>query len=234
MTDLLRVARELPPELWQSLWLTMRLATIVTLLLLALCTPLAWWLSSTRTHLAVLLESLLGLPIVLPPTVLGFYLLALMAPDSVAGRIWFHLTGTTLAFSFSGLVLGSVLYSLPYALQPLVSAFRSVRRSYLDASFNLGGDALTTFRRISLPLARRGLLLAGMLSFAHTIGEFGVVVMLGGSITGETKVASIALYDEVQKLNYPAAHLFAAVLLLLSFVLLLPLTVLQRRTQVET
>jgi molybdate transport system permease protein len=233
MTDLPHALRELPPELWQSLWLTLRLATLVALLLLLVGTPLAWWLTTARSRLAVVLEAVVGLPIVLPPTVLGFYLLALFAPDSAAGRMWFHLTGRTLAFSFSGLVLGSVLYSLPYAVQPILAAFRSVRRSYLDASTNLGAGSLMTFVNVALPLSRRGLLAATMLSFAHTLGEFGVVVMLGGSIPGETKVASIALYDEVQRLNYPAAHRFAALLLAISFALLLPLTILQRRTQSE-
>jgi molybdate transport system permease protein len=233
MTDLLHRLRELPPELWLSLRVTLKLAAVVTLLLLVLATPLAWWLARTRHWLAVVVEALVGLPIVLPPTVLGFYLLALFSPGSWAGQLWFRTTGGTLAFSFSGLVLGSMLYSLPFAVQPILAAFRSVRRSYLDASVSLGGSNVTTFRRIALPLARRGLLVAAALSFAHTLGEFGIVMMLGGSIPGKTKVASIALYDEVQRLDYASAHAFAAVLLLLSFALLLPLTILQRRTPAE-
>jgi molybdate transport system permease protein len=140
-------------------------------------------------------------------------------------------SGDTLSFTFSGLVFGSVLYSLPYAVQPLVAAFRSVPGFFLDASTNLGANGWVTFRRVVLPLSRRGLGVAAMLSFAHTVGEFGVVVMIGGSIPGKTRVASIALYDEVQKLNYPAAHRFALLLLLLSFVILLLINLLQRRAK---
>jgi molybdate transport system permease protein len=222
--------RELPPEIWQSLGVTVRLAVVVTLLLLLVSTPLAWWLSATRWRGVVLVEALVSLPIVLPPTVLGFYLLALFAPEAPAGRFWFRATGETLAFSFSGLVLGSICYSLPYAVQPITSAFRSVPRELLDASATAGAGAWTTFRRILLPLSARGLGVAAMLSFAHTVGEFGVVVMLGGSIPGRTRVASIALYDEVQRLNYPAAHALALMLLAFAFTVLLALAWMQRRT----
>jgi molybdate transport system permease protein len=225
---MLRIFSQLPPELWQSLGLTLRLAAVVTLMLLAVGVPMAWWLSASRSRAVPFVEAVVALPIVLPPTVLGFYLLALFAPDTLAGRIWFRATGETLAFSFSGLVVGSVLYSLPYAVQPLASAFRSVPKWYLDASTNLGAGGWTTFRRIVFPLSWRGLGVAAMLSFAHTVGEFGVVVMLGGSIPGKTRVASIALYDEVQKLNYPAAHAFAFVLLAMSLIVLLGMTLLQR------
>jgi molybdate transport system permease protein len=219
----------LTPEMWQALRLTLRLAFTVTLLLLLLTIPLAWWISASRSRAIVLVETLVSLPIVLPPTVLGFYLLTLFSPEQPAGRFWFRLTGDTLTFSFSGLVFGSVLYSLPYAVQPLVAAFRSVPAPFLDASTSLGANGWLTFRRIMLPLSRRGLGVAAMLSFAHTVGEFGVVVMIGGSIPGKTRVASIALYDEVQKLNYPAAHQFALLLLLLSFFILLLINLLQRR-----
>ena len=219
----------LPPELWQALVLTLRLAAVVTGVLLFISVPLAWWLSGSHSRVAAVAEAIVGLPIVLPPTVIGFYVLALFAPDTWPGRLWFRATGETLAFSFSGLVVGSVLYSLPYAVQPLAGAFRSVPQYFLDASTSLGAPAWVTFRRIVLPLSRRGLGVAAMLSFAHTIGEFGVVVMLGGSIPGRTRVASIALYDEVQKLNYPAAHAFAFLLLGISFVVLLIMTLLQRR-----
>jgi len=220
---------QLPPGLWQALGLTLRLAAVVTFLLLLVGAPLAWWLSVSRARILPLVEAVIGLPIVLPPTVLGFYLLALFAPESWPGRLWFRATGETLAFSFSGLVVGSVLYSLPYAVQPLASAFRSVPQPLLDASTSLGGSGWTTFWRIVLPLSWRGVGVAAMLSFAHTVGEFGVVVMLGGSIPGKTRVASIALYDEVQKLNYPAAHAFAFLLLVLSFLVLLGMALVQRR-----
>lgn len=229
MKDLLQLIGSLPPEVWQSLLLTLRLAAVVTVLLLGVSVPIAWWLSGSRSRGVAVVEAVIGLPIVLPPTVLGFYLLALFAPDTLPGRMWFSTTGDTLAFSFSGLVLGSMLYSLPYAVQPLASAFRGVPQSYLDAATSLGSNAWTTFRRVVLPMSRRGLGVAAMLSFAHTVGEFGVVVMLGGSIPGKTRVASIALYDEVQKLNYPAAHALAAMLLVMSFAVLLAMTFLQRR-----
>lgn len=212
------------------MWLTLRLATVVTVFLLLIAIPLAWGIASIRSRWIVLLEAVVALPVVLPPTVLGFYLLALFAPESAAGRFWFRLTGETLSFSFAGLVVGSIAYSLPFAVQPLVAAMRSVPRELLDAARALGGGGFAVFRRVLLPLSIRGVLVAAMLSFAHTVGEFGVVVMLGGSIPGRTRVASIALYDEVQKLDYPAAHRLAALLLALSFVLLVPLAWLQRKS----
>jgi molybdate transport system permease protein len=217
-------------EGWQAVWLTLRLATVVTVFLLLIAIPLAWGIASIRSRWIVLLEAVVALPVVLPPTVLGFYLLALFAPESAAGRFWFRLTGETLSFSFAGLVVGSIAYSLPFAVQPLVAAMRSVPRELLDAARALGGGGFAVFRRVLLPLSIRGVLVAAMLSFAHTVGEFGVVVMLGGSIPGRTRVASIALYDEVQKLDYPAAHRLAALLLALSFVLLVPLAWLQRKS----
>jgi molybdate transport system permease protein len=221
----------LPPEAWQAVWLTLRLAAVVTVILLGLAVPLAWGITAVRSRWILVAEAVVGLPVVLPPTVLGFYLLALFAPDALAGRFWFRVTGDTLAFSFAGLVLGSVLYSLPFAVQPLVAAMRSVPGEFLDAARALGGGRLTVFLRVTLPLSRRGLLVAAMLSFAHTVGEFGVVVMLGGSIPGRTRVASVALFDEVQRLDYPAAHRISALLLALSFALLLPLAWLQRRQE---
>jgi molybdate transport system permease protein len=219
----------LPPEAWEAVFLTAHLAGVVTVLLLLLAVPLAWALSRSRSRVATVLEALVGLPIVLPPTVLGFYLLALGSPSSAVGRFWFTLTGDTLVFSFSGLVLGSICYSLPYAVQPLIAAFRAVPRELLDAGSALGGGATRNFFRIVLPLSRRGVLVAAMLSFAHTVGEFGVVVMLGGSIPGETRVASIALYDAVQRLDYAVAHRLALLLLAFAFTVLLVLTWLGRR-----
>ncbi|HUR45685.1 MAG TPA: molybdate ABC transporter permease subunit [Candidatus Saccharimonadales bacterium] len=221
----------LTPELWQALMLTLRLAVTVTFFLLLLSVPLAWWISNSRSRAIVLIETLVSLPIVLPPTVLGFYLLTLFSPEQPAGRLWFRIAGDTLSFTFAGLVFGSILYSLPYAVQPLVAAFRSVPGLYLDASTNLGASGWRTFLRIMLPLSQRGLGVAAMLSFAHTVGEFGVVVMIGGSIPGKTRVASIALYDEVQKLNYPAAHRFSILLLLVSFIMLLLINLMQQRSK---
>jgi molybdate transport system permease protein len=219
----------LPPEIWQSLALTFRLAAVVTGILLVVGVPLAWWLASTRRRWAVVVESVVTLPIVLPPTVLGFYLITLFAPDAPAGRLWMRVTGDTLAFSFAGLVLGSVLYSLPYAVQPLAASFRSIPPALLEASRGLGAGPARTVWRVVLPLSARGLVVAGLLSFAHTVGEFGVVVMIGGSIPGQTRVASIALFDEVQRLNYPAAHTLALLLLGFSFVVLLAVNLAQRR-----
>lgn len=220
---------DLPNELWISLGLTLRLAAIVTVLLVVLSIGVGYWLSTTRWRGVILVESALNLPIVLPPTVIGFYLLAFFAPEQPLGRLWMRTTGDTLSFTFGGLVLGSVIYSLPFAVQPITAAFRTVDRTHIDAAINLGATRWRSFWRITVPLAWRGLAAGAVLSFAHTLGEFGVVVMLGGSIPGRTKVASIALYDEVQKMNYDTAHTFALLLLTLSFLLLLGFAVVQRR-----
>jgi molybdate transport system permease protein len=223
----------LTPESWRALWLTLRLATVVTVVLVALSLPVAGWLARAQGRWVVFAEAILGLPLVLPPTVLGFYLLALFAPQTWLGRFWFEITGDTLAFSFSGLVLGSVIYSLPYTVQPVLAAFRAVPRGCLDASASLGARPWTTFRRIVVPMSWRGITVGAMLGFAHTVGEFGVVLMLGGSIPGRTRVASIALYDEVQRLHYPAAHFLALVLLAGSFVVLVGLGFIQRTTRLN-
>jgi molybdate transport system permease protein len=220
--------RQLPSELWESLALTLRLAFIVTVILLAATSPFAWWLARSRARGVFLIEALVGLPIVLPPTVLGFYLLAIFSPETFAGKFWFTLTGGTLAFSFGGLVLGSVIYSLPYTVQPLIATFRGLPREILDASSALGAGEWTTFWRVGVPMSKRGLLAAALLTFAHTVGEFGVVVMLGGSIPGKTRVASIALFDEVQKMDYATAHAFALILLVISFLMLAGMTWLQQ------
>lgn len=221
----------LPPELWQSLGLTLRLAAITTLVLGVLGLPLAHWLNTTRRRIAPAIEALVTLPIVLPPTVIGFYLLVAFSPNRAPGHWWLDAVGTPLAFSFTGLVIASVFYSLPFAVQPFQAALKAVPAELLDAGRALGASPWRTFLRVHLPLARRGIAAGLTLGFAHTLGEFGVVLMIGGAIPGRTKVASIALYDEVQKLNYPAAHAFAALLLGLSFVLLLAVTLLQRRTR---
>lgn len=212
----------LPAPLWQSLWLTLRLAAITTLVLGLVGLPLAHWLNTTRWRLAPAVETLVALPIVLPPTVIGFYLL-------MAFSWWRTQTGTPLAFSFPGLVIASVFYSLPFAVQPFQAALRGVPHELLDAGRALGATPLRVFLRLHAPLAWRGITAGLTLGFAHTLGEFGVVMMIGGSIPGVTRVASIALYDEVQALAYPQAHAFAAVLLGLSFVLLMVVTLLQRR-----
>jgi molybdate transport system permease protein len=229
--DILRALHDLPPGLWQALWLTLRLALVTTVFLLVCGIPLAHWLNSSRMRGIAALEALVALPIVLPPTVIGFYLLMLFAPQSPLGQTWIAVFGRALPFSFSGLVVGSVLYSLPFAVQPFQAAFKAVPQTYVEAVAALGAGARQTFWHVRLPMARRGLFVGATLAFAHTLGEFGVVLMLGGSIPGETKVASIALYDEVQKLDFAVAHAYALVLLVLSFALLLTVTLLQRRKE---
>lgn len=219
----------LPAPLWQSLWLTLRLAALTTIILGVIGLPLAQWLNTTRWRVAPAIEALVALPIVLPPTVIGFYLLVAFSPAHAPGSWWRDALGAPFAFSFSGLVIASVFYSLPFAVQPFQAALRAVPRDQLDAGAALGASPANVFMRLHAPLAWRGIAAGLTLAFAHTLGEFGVVLMIGGSIPGETRVASIALYDEVQALSYPRAHAFAAVLLVLSFALLLAVTLLQRR-----
>lgn len=215
--------------LWEALGLTLRLAAITTLALGLVGLPLAHWLNTTRSRMAALVETLVGLPIVLPPTVIGFYLLVAFSPNHPPGSWWRELTGTPFAFTFGGLVVASVFYSLPFAVQPFQAALRTVPAELLDAGTAIGASPTRVFLRVHAPLAWRGIAAGLTLGFAHTLGEFGVVLMIGGSIPGVTKVASIALYDEVQTLNYPQAHVFSAVLLGLSFLMLLAVTLLQRR-----
>lgn len=206
---------------WQALAITLQLAAISTALLLLIGLPLAAWRVRKQTRLRQVLDAILALPLVLPPTVLGFYLLVLFAPNTSLGAGWQWLTGHGLAFSFSGLVLGSVIYSLPFVVQPLTVAFREIPPNLLEAAASLGAGRLERLLRVVMPLLRRGLLVAATLGFAHTLGEFGVVMMLGGSIPGETQVVSIALFQHVEALRYAEAHRLAACLLGLSFLLLL-------------
>jgi len=221
----------LPAELWEALALTVQLAFVVTLLLLGVSLPLAYGLSRSKRRGLVVLETLVSLPIVLPPTVIGFYLLMLFSPQRPLGAFWLEITGQTLTFSFEGLVIGSVIYSLPYAVQPILGSFRAVHQDYIDASLTMGATRFQTFWHVLLPLSLKGIGVGAILGFAHTMGEFGVVVMLGGNIPGQTKVASVALYDEVQKLNYDTANLYALILLCISFFMLLLITLIQRRIE---
>lgn len=220
-----------PPALWEAIGLTIRLAAVSSLVLLIVGIPLAYWLNASRMRGVVLIETLVSLPIVLPPTVIGFYLLMLMAPQQPVGAAWVSVFGQPLPFSFTGLVIGSVIYSLPFAVQPFQAAFRGVRRELVQSALALGLTRRQAFWSIVLPLSKNGILTGVSLSFAHTMGEFGVVLMLGGNIPGQTRVASIALYDEAQKLNYPTAHAYAVVLLAISFTILAGITYLQRRQQ---
>ena len=203
-----------------AIYLTIALATITTVLLLILGTPLAWWLSRQKAGWPAWVEALVAMPLILPPTVLGFYLLLLFAPDTALGSAWERLTGTRLAFSFSALVMGSVIYSLPFVVQPLQTAFQRVPESLLHAAATLGARPLDQFRSIVLPLTRRSFITAASLGFAHTVGEFGVVLMIGGNIPGETQVLSIALYDYVESLQFAEVHRLAAGLVVFSMALL--------------
>jgi molybdate transport system permease protein len=212
-----------------ALWITLRLAALTTLILLLLGTPLAWWLSRTRCRLRPVFEAVVALPLVLPPTVLGFYLLIALGPDGPVGVLLQSLGGRPLAFSFAGLVVGSVIYSLPFVVQPLQDAFSAIGRRPLEVAATLRAPPLDRFLSIVLPLARPGYLTGAVLGFAHTIGEFGVVLMIGGNIPGRTQVLSIAIYDHVEALDYSRAHLLAGGLLVLSFLLLLAVYGFNRR-----
>jgi molybdate transport system permease protein len=205
---------------WQAFFLTIRLATLVSAILLIAGLPIAYWITYSRWRWKFLVESVVALPIVLPPTVLGFYLLVALGPRSPLGRWWRQMTGHTLAFTFWGLVIGSVIYSLPFAVQPFAAAFQAVDRRLLAASSTLGASKFSTFRRVIIPLSVPGLVAGFVLSFAHTLGEFGVVLMIGGNISGVTRTVSIEIYDQVEAFNYAAANHIALVLLVISFVLL--------------
>lgn len=214
-----------------SLWITLRLATVTSIILIVIGTPLAWWLSQSKGRLRNVVEPIVALPIVLPPTVVGFYLLIVFSPNSLPGEIWQNITGTTLAFSFTGLVIGSIIYSLPFYVQPLQVAFSNLRHELIEAAATLGAGPVDRFFNLIVPLCRRGFVIAICLSFAHTVGEFGIVLMIGGNLPDETRVLSIALFDHVEALDYDRAHLIASGLLLFSFVLLYLLYSLDRRWQ---
>ncbi|MEM1199842.1 MAG: molybdate ABC transporter permease subunit [Pseudomonadota bacterium] len=211
------------------LWLTLKLAAAATLILLIIGAPLAWWLANTRSALKPVVEAITALPIVLPPTVIGFYLLILMSPNSAIGGFWVSITGTTLTFSFTGLLIASIFYSAPFMVQPLQSAFEAIGRGPLEAAATLRASPFDAFFTVVVPLAARGFLTASVLTFTHTIGEFGVVLMVGGNIPGETKVISIAIYEHVETLRYAEAHLLSAGLLIFSFAVLFLVYAINRR-----
>jgi molybdate transport system permease protein len=202
------------------LWLSAKLALTTTLILIVLGAPLSWWLSQSRSRWQPLVQTIVAMPIVLPPTVLGFYLLIVLGPNGAIGAWWVKVTGDTLTFSFSGLVIASCIYSLPFAIQPMQSAFESLPRKNLEAAWMLGASRLDAFFSVAVPLSLRGFLGAAVLSFAHTLGEFGVVLMVGGNIPGETRVVSIAIYDQVEILDYGSAHQLSLVLITFAFVTL--------------
>ena len=214
---------------WQAIWLSIRLAVCTTAILLLVGVPVAWWLTFSRRRWKFLAEAVVALPLVLPPTVLGFYVLLAIGPRSPVGAVYRRLTGGMLPFSFQGLLLASVLYSLPFMVQPVAAGFAAVDRRLLEASWCLGVSRPATFRRVLAPLALPGIATGAILSFAHTMGEFGVVLMVGGNIAGATRTVSISIYDQVQALNYSAAGTTSLFLLGLSFTVLAVTYSLQRR-----
>jgi molybdate transport system permease protein len=216
------------PDDWTAIALTAKLATTTTALLLLLGTPLAWWLARTRSRLKPFWAACVALPLVLPPTVLGFYLLLLMGPQGAVGQATQALGWGRLPFTFAGLVVASVLCSLPFVVQPLQQAFEAIEERSLEAAATLRAGPMDRFFSIALPLARPGLLTASVLGFAHTVGEFGVVLMIGGNIPGATRVLSVALYDHVEATEFAAAHRLAGTMLVFSFVVLLALYVFNR------
>jgi molybdate transport system permease protein len=223
------IASVYSPDDLVALWLSLKLAAITVALLLLLCTPLAWWLAMTRSRLRVIGEAMAALPLVLPPSVLGFYLLLFLGPHGWGGRFMHQLGMQPLSFSFGGLVLGSMLYSMPFVIQPLHSAFQAVGARALEVAATLRAPPLDRFFTIALPLARRGFITGSVLAFAHTLGEFGVVLMLGGNIPGRTRTASIVIFNDVEALDYGAAQRLAITLLVACFTLLLIVYAANRR-----
>lgn len=211
------------------LLLTAQLAGVTVIILLLIGTPLAWWLAFGQARWRPIIEAIVALPLVLPPTVLGFYLLLAMGPNGPLGMLWIELTGQVMAFTFEALVLASVLYSMPFVVQPLQTAFEGMGRSTLEAAWTLGASPLRAFFHTAVPMCRRGFITAIVLGFAHTLGEFGVVLMVGGNIPGETRVVSIAVYDHVESLAYEQAHILSAILIGLSFTVLLAVYTFNRR-----
>ncbi|NEV62926.1 molybdate ABC transporter permease subunit [Thiorhodococcus minor] len=213
----------------EPLWLTLKLATITTLVLLLVGTPIAWWLSQTRSRMKQVVATLVALPLVLPPTVLGFYLLLLLGPAGPVGQLTDALGLGTLPFTFAGLVVGSVIYSMPFLVQPVYNAFEAIGGRPLEVAATLRASPVERFFNIALPLALPGLLSGAILAFAHTVGEFGVILMIGGNIPGETKVLSIAIYDHVESLEWTQAHWLAGGMVLFSFLVVLAINVLGQR-----
>ncbi len=216
-----------------ALWITLKLAAFTTIILLLIGTPLAWWLARTRWRFKFFIEAVVALPLVLPPTVLGFYLLIALGPHGPIGGFMQAIGGQPLAFTFAGLVIGSVFYSMPFVVQPLQSAFSAIGERPLEVAATLRASPLDRFFTVAVPLARQGFLTAIVLGFAHTLGEFGVVLMIGGNIPGSTQVLSIAIYDHVEALEYTQAHWISGSLLLLSFIMLISVYALNRHFMVK-
>ena len=212
-------------DIWQPIWLSIRLAAVTTVFLLVLGAPLAWWLARSRRRWKEAVAAIVAMPLVLPPTVLGFYLLLTLGPDGPFGFI----TGNGLAFTFEGLVIGSIIYSLPFVVQPIHNAFEAFGEKPLEAAATLGAGPWDRFWHVALPLARPGILTGAVLGFAHTIGEFGVVLMIGGDIPGETRVLSVAIYDYVETLQWRKAHLLAGGMVAFAFTVVLAVLMLNKR-----
>ncbi|MEP3245008.1 MAG: molybdate ABC transporter permease subunit [Sneathiella sp.] len=218
----------------ETIWLTLKLATVTTLLLLVLGTPLAWWLARSSAWWKEAIGAVVALPLVLPPTVLGFYLLLALGPSSPIGQLSIAFFGHTLPFTFTGLVIGSCLYSLPFVVQPVRTAFEAIGERPFEVAATLRASPLDRFFSVALPLARPGLITGTVLGFAHTVGEFGVVLMIGGNIPGETKVLSIAIYDHVEALEWGQAHTLSAGMLIFSFVVILIMMTIEKRRRMRT
>ncbi|MDC1318395.1 molybdate ABC transporter permease subunit [Candidatus Thioglobus sp.] len=212
-----------------ALLVTIKLASITTVILILVGTPIAWWLSQTRFKFKAVIEAIIALPLILPPTVLGFYLLMTLGTNGPIGNFLESIGGSSIAFTFTGLVVGSVIYSLPFVVQPLQNSFGSIGKQPMEVAATLGASKLDRFFTVAVPLARSGFITASVLGFAHTVGEFGVVLMIGGNIPGETGVLSIAIYDHVEAMEYGQAHVLAGGLLVLSFVMLLVVYIFNRR-----
>jgi len=212
-----------------ALLVTIKLASITTVILILVGTPIAWWLSQTRFKFKAVIEAIIALPLILPPTVLGFYLLMTLGTNGPIGNFLESLGGSSIAFTFTGLVVGSVIYSLPFVVQPLQNSFGSIGKQPMEVAATLGASKLDRFFTVAVPLARSGFITAGVLGFAHTVGEFGVVLMIGGNIPGETGVLSIAIYDHVEAMEYGQAHILAGGLLVLSFIMLLVVYIFNHR-----
>jgi molybdate transport system permease protein len=217
------------PEAGQAIWLTIQLATLTTALLLLIATPLAWWLAQTRSRWGAPIGALITLPLVLPPSVLGFYLLVAMGPQGPLGQMTLALGWGVLSFTFTGLLIGSIIFSLPFAVQPLQHAFESLGSRPMEVAATLRARPLDAFFTVALPQARSGLVTAAILTFAHTVGEFGVVLMIGGNIPGQTRVVSTQIYGHVEAMEYAQAHVLAGGMVLFSFAVLLCLALLRRR-----
>lgn len=217
------------PDAWQAIWLTIQLATLTTIILLVIATPLAWWLSQTESRWRAPIGALVTLPLVLPPTVLGFYILVLLGPQGWVGMLTQSLGMGLLSFSFAGLLIGSVIFSLPFAVQPIQYAFEAIGKRPMEVAATLRAKPLDTFFNVALPLAKPGLFTATVLSFAHTVGEFGVVLMIGGNIPGQTRVVSTQIFGHVEAMEYAQAHWLAAGMVVFSFGVLIALSLLKKR-----